>query len=215
MSAFCRKIESTTSNSLSLKRELKQRFPQVFSGGLGKCSKLKAKLNVKDGAQPVFKKKLNVPFAALEQINKELDRLEQGGILSKTDFNEWVAPTVHVKKKSNQIRICADFSTGLNDALQDHHYPQPSAEEIFNKLNGGKIFSKIDPSDAYLQIKVDEKSSKLLCINTHRALYQHPQIYQTGFWSQGCAHNFPAGHGHHAGWPWIRYSLFGWHIGYQ
>ena len=52
-----------------------QRSPQVFSDSLGKCSKLKAKLKVKDGAQPVFKKKQNVPFAALEQINEELDRL--------------------------------------------------------------------------------------------------------------------------------------------
>ena len=57
--------------------------PGFFSGGLGKCSKLKAKLKVNDGAQPVFKKKQSVTFAALEQINKELDRLEQSGILSK------------------------------------------------------------------------------------------------------------------------------------
>ena len=105
---------------------------------------------MKDGAQPVFKKKWNVPFAALEQINKELDRLEHADILSKTDRSEWAAPMVHVKKKSNQIRICADFSTGLNDALQNHHYSLPSSEEIFNKLNSGKIFSKIDLSDAYL-----------------------------------------------------------------
>ena len=99
MSTFCRKIESTTSNSVNLKKELKQRFPQFFfSDGLGKCSKLKAKLKVKDGAQPVFKKKRNVPFATLEQINKELDRLEQAGILSKTDFSEWAAPTVHEKR---------------------------------------------------------------------------------------------------------------------
>ena len=109
--------------------------PGFFSGGLGKCSKLKAKLKVKNGAQPVFKKKRNVPFAAREQINKELDRLEESGILSKTDFSEWAAPKVHIKKKSNQIRICADFSTGLNDTLQDHHNPLPSPEEIFNKLN--------------------------------------------------------------------------------
>ena len=61
---------------------------------------------MKDGAQPVFKKKRNVSFAALEKINKELDRLEQAGILSKTNFSEWAAPTVNVKKKSNQIRIC-------------------------------------------------------------------------------------------------------------
>ena len=75
---------------------------------------------MKDGAQPVFKKKRNVPFAAIEQTNKELDKLEQAGILSKTDLSEWAAPTIHVKK-SNQIRICTDFSRGLNYALQDHH----------------------------------------------------------------------------------------------
>ena len=109
--------------------------PGFFSGSLGKCSKLKAKLKVKDGAQPVFKKKRDVLFAALEQINKELDRLEQAGLLSKTDSSEWAAPTVQVKKKSNQIKICADFSTGLNDVLQDHHYPLPNLEEIFNKVN--------------------------------------------------------------------------------
>ena len=80
------------------------------------------------------------------------------------------------KKKSNQIRICADFSTGLNDALQDHHYPVPRPEEIFNKLNGGKIFSKIDLSDAYLRTEVDKESSKLLCINTHRGLYKYTRL---------------------------------------
>ena len=167
---------------------------------------------MKGGAQPVFKKKRNVPFAALEQINKELHRLEQAGILSKINFSEWIASTVHVKKQSDQIRVCADFSTGLNveKALQDHYYPLPSPEEIFNILNGGKNFSKIDLSDAYLQIEVDEESSKLLCINTHRGLYKYtrlafevkvaPAIFQRVM---------------DAGGPWLRYSLFGWHTGYQ
>ena len=130
---------------------------------------------VKDHAQPIFKK-WNVPFAALEQINEELDRLEKAGILSKTDFCEWAAPTVYGTKKPNQIRVCADFSTGLNQALKDHHYLLPSPEEIFNQLNGGKIFSKIDLSDAYLQIEVEENSSKLLSINTHRGLYKFNRL---------------------------------------
>ena len=50
ISTLCRKIESTTHNSVNLKKEHKQPFTQVFSDGLGKCSKLKAKLKVKDGA---------------------------------------------------------------------------------------------------------------------------------------------------------------------
>ena len=74
------------------------------------------------------------------------------------------APRVYIKKKSKEIRVCADFSTGLNAALKDCHYPLPSPEDIFAKLNGGKFFSKIDLSDTYLQISVEEGSSKLLYV---------------------------------------------------
>ena len=83
---------------------------------------------------------------------------------------------LYKKKKSKEIRVCANFSTGLNAALKDYHYPLPSPEEVFNKLNGGKVFSKIDLSEAYLQIPVEENSSKLLCINTHRGLYKFDRL---------------------------------------
>ena len=111
MSTFCRKLESPITYTEKLKQELKQKLTEVFSGGIRKCTKMKAQFQVKDHAQPIFLKKRNVPFAALEQMNEEVDR------------------------------VCADFSTGLNQALKDHHYPLPSPEE---KLNGGKIISKIN-----------------------------------------------------------------------
>ena len=76
------------------------------------------------------------------------------GILSKAEFSEWAAPTVYIRKKSKEIRVCADFSTGWNAALKDYHYTLPSPEKVFNKLSGGKFFSKIDLSEAYLQIPV-------------------------------------------------------------
>ena len=41
------------------------------------------------------------------------------------------------------------------------------------------MFSKIDLSDAYLQIEVDEESSKLLNINTHRGLYKYTSKTKT------------------------------------
>ena len=80
------------------------------------------------------------------------------------------------EKKWKEIRICADFSTGLNAALKDYHYPLPSTEEIFAKLNGGRFFSKIDLSDTYLQIPVEEEFSKLLCINTHWGLHKFGRL---------------------------------------
>ena len=42
---------------------------------------------------------------------------------------------------------------------------------FFSEMNEGKIFSKIDLSEAYLQVKVDKECSKYLAINTHRDLF--------------------------------------------
>ena len=113
-----------------------------------------AKFELKDDIQSVSKKK-NVPFTSLPQINEELDRLERTGVLLKIEFSQWASPTVYVKKKSKEIRVCIDFSKGFNAALKHYHYPLPSQEEIFAKQNG-TFFSKINFSDAYLQIPVEE-----------------------------------------------------------
>ena len=80
-----------------------------------------------------------MPFAATEEINKELDRLVNMGTLSKVGFSEWAAPTVYIGKKSKEIRVCADFSTGLNAELKDYQYPLPTEKEVFNKLDRGKV----------------------------------------------------------------------------
>ena len=46
----------------------------------------------------------------------------------------------------------------------------PKAEDIFSTLNGGKKFMKLDLSQAYLQLPLDEQSQKLTtikgCFNT-------------------------------------------------
>ena len=90
---FCNKIENPTKEAQELKDELKARFPEVFSAGLGKCTKAIVRFELKENALPVFKKKRNVPFAAIERIDEELDRLEKAGILSKVISSECAAPT--------------------------------------------------------------------------------------------------------------------------
>ena len=106
-----------------------------------------AKIKLKKNAQQVFRKKRSIPFAT---IDKKLESLTQCGVLSKVDYSDWVVPVVYVKKNSGEIRVCADFSTGLNSSIEDQHYPLLSPEEIFTKLNGARYFSKIDLSESYL-----------------------------------------------------------------
>lgn len=60
--------------------------------------------------------------------------------------------------------------------LLKHHYTLPSPEEIFASFINGKMFSKLDLSDKYLQILVDDKCLKLLTINTHREHYRFNRL---------------------------------------
>ena len=180
INSFCNRIDvsQTGENKATEKviKDLKNKFPRVFSEGLGECTKTEVKFELKEAVKPVFKPKRNVPFAALETVDKELERLEKLGVISKLVYSDWSSPVVIVKKRNDKIRLCADFSTGLNDCLKDHTYPLPSPEEIFAKLNGGKIFSKIDLSEAYLQVKVNEECSKILTINTHKGLFKFNRL---------------------------------------
>ena len=148
--------------------KLKSEFNKVFADELGCCMKTEVRFELKDNVKPIFKPKRKVPFSSLETIDKALQRLEENGVIKKVDYSEWASPTVYVKKKNNKIRICADFSTGLNECLWEPTYPLLTLEKIFSKLNGGKVFSKIDFSEAYLQVKVEEECTKYLTIHTHR-----------------------------------------------
>lgn len=60
----------------------------------------------------------------------------------------------------------------MNDALEPNQYPLPTPEEIFSKLSQYRVFSKIDLSDAFLQVELDEPSKKLMTINTHCGLFR-------------------------------------------
>lgn len=51
-----------------------------------------------------------------------------------------------------------------------HRYPLPLSDEPFAKHDGGQKFNKIDLKEAYAQILLDEDSSKILVINTHKGL---------------------------------------------
>ena len=52
----------------------------------------------------------------------------------------------------------------------------PRVEELLAKMNGGQTFSKLDLSQAYLQIPLDEDSQKLVAINTHRGLFTYTRM---------------------------------------
>ena len=117
-----------------------------------------------------------LPFALKPIVGTELDRLEKEQVLEKVTHSDWATPLVVVRKPSGKVRLCGDFKVTLNPALKTDVYPFPLPEELFQKLNGGHKFSKLDLSETYLQIPLDEKSTELTAINTHQGLYKFKRL---------------------------------------
>ena len=180
---------------------LKSMFSDVYQEDLGCCTKIKATLKLKTDSKPIFRPKCLVSYAALNIVKKELDHLQEPGVMKPTNYSRWAAPIVVVRKSNGKVHICADYSTGLNNTLDTHQYPLTIPEDLFAKLNGGICFAKIDFSDTFLQLEVDEDSKELLTINTHKGLFRYnrlpfgvktaPSIFQL----TGChAHRYNASH---------------------
>jgi hypothetical protein len=184
---FCNDIETFSKEKFV--ESLKKEFPSVFSDTLGKY-KYPVKLHLTQNAIPVNCKKRPVALSVKQQIEGELNRLEKLEIITPVDHSEWAAPIVAVKKANGRIRICADFSTGLNDALLPHDYPMPTSEEIYSNLSGNSIFAQIDFGDAYSQLEVAEECKDYLVMVTHKGLFRNNRLPQgakpsSGIFQQG------------------------------
>ena len=86
------------------------------------------------------------------------------------EIAEWAAPIIPVlKRDKNAVRICGDFRLTVNPASKLDSYPMiPKVEDLFARLRGGKYFTKLDLSQAYQQLRLEEDSKRYVVINTHR-----------------------------------------------
>ena len=97
-----------------------------------------------------------VPFAIKAAIELEIERMENEGILKSVPFSEWASPIVIVPKNDFRLRSCSDYKRTVNPCLDNDTFPQLTPEELFSKIYVGKSFSKIDLSQAYLQMQLEE-----------------------------------------------------------
>ncbi|UYV76561.1 K02A2.6-like, partial [Cordylochernes scorpioides] len=74
------------------------------------------------------------------------------------------------------LRICGDFRCTANKAIELDKYPLPSIDEIFSKLSGNTIFSSLDLSRAYLQVRLSEEAKRVVNINTTKGLFAFKRL---------------------------------------
>lgn len=169
-------VHSLREHAIESLDDLLERYSELFTEELGTIKSFCAKLNVDPEACPKFFKARTVPYALKSAIEDELDRLEGEGIVEKVTHSEWATPIVAVPKPDGRVRLCGDFKVTVNQSLSIEQYPLPKVEDLFATLAGGKKFTKLDLTQAYLQFELEPESQKYCTINTHRGLYQFKRL---------------------------------------
>ena len=72
--------------------------------------------------------------------------------------------------------MCGDYKQTVNQSATPDKYPLPKVADLLASLAGGKSFTKLDLAHAYQHVRLDEDSSKLTMINTHRGLYRYKRL---------------------------------------
>ena len=140
------------------------------------CLKDEVKIHLRSDEVPVIYPPRKVPISLHKKLKDELHRMVRLEVIQPIDKpTEWVLSLVIIEKPDGRIRVCLDLKL-LNKAIKRQHYPLPTTEEIFDKMKDAHMFSKLDASSGYWQIKVDEESSKLLCFNTPFGRYKFKRL---------------------------------------
>ena len=134
-----------------------------------------------DHPPPICQKPYTLALKHYEWVQKEVDQLEQTGIITRS-VSPWASPIVIVLKKSapdKPPRRCMCINFQRLNALQPAVvkvdskvkgnltlHPLPKIDELYMKLGGAKIFSALDLTSRYYHIELGSTSQAKMAFVT-------------------------------------------------
>jgi hypothetical protein len=106
---------------------------------------------------------------------KEL-KIQLQGLLEKgyscPSTSPWGCSTLFVEKKDKELHLCVDYRP-LNAVTIKNKYPVPHIDILFDQVARAQVFSKIDLSFGYHQIKIHAKDIPKTTFTTRYGLFEY------------------------------------------
>ena len=134
--------------------DLVNEFQSLFTEAPGTTSLAQHHIKLTSD-QPVRSRPYPVPYSLRESLKKDVTDMMKMGVIRESS-SPYASHVVVVKKKDNTNRVCVDYRK-LNKLTVFDPEPMPTAEHLFQKLNGDKYFTRIDLSKGYWQISIPEE----------------------------------------------------------
>ncbi|GJV12188.1 putative reverse transcriptase domain-containing protein [Tanacetum coccineum] len=148
-------------------------FPEVFPEdlpGLPPARQVEFQIDLVPGAAPVARAPYRLAPAEMQELSTQLQELSDRGFI-RPSSSPWGAPVLFVKKKDGSFRMCIDYRE-LNKLTVKNRYPLPRIDDLFDQLQGSRVYSKIDPRSGYHQLRVHEEDISKTAFRTRYGHYE-------------------------------------------
>ncbi|GJS42401.1 hypothetical protein Tco_0567444 [Tanacetum coccineum] len=163
------KSEEKRLEDVSIVRE----FPEVFLEdlpGLPPARQVEFQIDLVPGAAPVARAPYRLAPAEMQELSTQLQELSDRGFI-RPSSSPWGAPVLFVKKKDGSFRMCIDYRE-LNKLTVKNRYPLPRIDDLFDQLQGSRVYSKIDLRSGYHQLRVREEDISKTAFRTRYGHYE-------------------------------------------
>ncbi|GJY04366.1 putative reverse transcriptase domain-containing protein [Tanacetum coccineum] len=148
-------------------------FPDVILEdlhGLPPARQVEFQIDLVPGAAPVARAPYRLAPAEMQELSTQLQELSDRGFI-RPSSSPWGAPVLFVKKKDGSFRMCIDYRE-LNKLTVKNRYPLPRIDDLFDQLQGSRVYSKIDLRSGYHQLRVREEDIPKTAFRTRYGHYE-------------------------------------------
>ncbi|GKB36972.1 putative reverse transcriptase domain-containing protein, partial [Tanacetum coccineum] len=106
----------------------------------------------------------------MQELSTQLQELFDRGFI-RPSSSPWGALVLFVKKKDGSFWMCIDYHE-LNKLTMKNRYPLPRIDDLFDQLQGLKVYPKIDLRSGYHQLRVHEEDISKTAFRTRYGHYE-------------------------------------------
>lgn len=150
------------SEEKSMLRKLILKYAHCFhtnESQLSFTNTVKHKINTTDDL-PVYSKNYRYPFCHRQEVQKQIRKMLNDGIIRPSD-SPWSSPIWIVPKKldasgEKKWRLVIDYRK-LNEKTIDDRYPVPNITDVLDKLGKCQYFTTLDLASGFHQVEIEPK----------------------------------------------------------
>ncbi len=150
--------------------ELSDVMPEELPEDLPLRRRVDHVIEVMPGVAPPTKAPYWMSHEELKELKVQLEELLAKGYI-KPSKSPNGAPILFVHKKDGTLRMCVDYKA-LNKATMKNRYPLPRVNDLFDRLSGAKVFSRIDLLSWYYQIRITKGDEEKIAYHIRYGSYE-------------------------------------------